>query len=378
MEKVRIGIIGLGTMGMRHAEYIGNGKVAGAELTAVASGTPEKLLLAKTKWGDGIHRYMSGEDLCHSVHVDAVIICTPHYNHPDQANTAFHHGLHVLVEKPVAVFTKQARLMNEAARKSGKVFGVMYNLRTNPLYVKLREWIASGKLGEIQRINWIATDWYRSQVYYDESTWRATWAGEGGGVLINQSLHQLDLLQWITGIMPTRIRSFCSFGKRRNIEAENEVTAYAEYENGATGVFITSTIEAPGTNRFEVTGDRGKAVIENGLLTLWQLEVAEPEFNLINTSAFTQPGLRVAQTFAEYGSSGLELITTNWVEAILHSTRLLAPGEEGIKALMLANAILLSSWLNDWVELPFDEDLFADKLEEKILKASSLKSSREK
>lgn len=165
----------------------------------------------------------------------------------------------------------------------------MYNQRTNPLYAKLKELIASGELGEVRRTNWIITDWYRSQSYYNSGGWRATWAGEGGGVLINQDPHQLDLWQWTTGLMPKRVRAFCQFGKHRDIEVENDVTAYVEYENGATGVFVTSTFEAPGTNRFEISGDRGKIVIEDNKLTFHRLRVSETEFNNTFTGGFGSP-----------------------------------------------------------------------------------------
>ena len=161
------------------------------------------------------------------------------------------------IEKPAGVYTRQVKEMNEVAKKSGKVFGIMYNQRTNPIYQKLRDLVKSGELGDIKRIIWIITDWYRSQSYYDSGGWRATWAGEGGGVLINQCPHNLDLWQWICG-MPARIRAFCSYGKYHDIEFEDDVTAYMEYENGATGVFITTTGEAPGPTvlRFPEIGAR--------------------------------------------------------------------------------------------------------------------------
>ena len=179
--------------------------------------------------------------------------------------------------------------MNEAAEKSGKVFSMMFNQRTNPLYQKVRELILSGELGEIKRTNWIITNWYRSQSYYDSGGWRATWAGEGGGVMINQSPHQLDLWQWTTGLMPRRVRAFSGFGKYHDIEVEDDVTAYVEYENGATGLFVTSTGEAPGTNRFEVAGDRGKIVVEDGKLTFWRLRQSEREFNREYQGGFGEP-----------------------------------------------------------------------------------------
>jgi predicted dehydrogenase len=266
------------------------------------------------------------------------------------------------------VYTKQVRLMNEAAAASGKVFSMMYNQRTNPLYQKLRDLISSGELGEVRRTNWIITNWYRSQSYYDSGGWRATWAGEGGGVLINQDPHQLDLWQWTTGMMPKRVRAFCYFGKNRNIEVEDDVTAFVEYENGATGVFVTTTGEAPGTNRFEICGDRGKIVIEDGNLTFWRLRVPEPEFNRDFKGGFGQPECWKCEIPIEGQELGHNGIIQNWVNAIMTGAPLLAPGEEGIKGLMLSNAMLLSAWTDDWVNLPIDEELFYSHLQDRIAK----------
>ena len=283
---------------------------------------------------------------------------------------AFDKGLHVLSEKPAGVYTKNVREMNEAAVKSEKVFSMMFNQRTNPLYQKVRELILSGELGEIKRTNWIITNWYRSQSYYDSGGWRATWAGEGGGVMINQSPHQLDLWQWTTGLMPSRVRAFSGFGKYHDIEVEDDVTAYVEYENGATGLFVTSTGEAPGTNRFEVAGDRGKIVVEDGKLTFWRLRQSEREFNREYQGGFGEPECWEID-IPVYGKSSDHLgIMRNWVNAILHGEELLAPGEEGIKSLAISNAVYLSSWTDQWVDMPIDEDLYYEKLQEKIKESS--------
>ncbi len=366
MSTVRIGIVGLGNMGKGHAQYLIEGQVNGAVLAAVSDVRPESLELAKQTWGDQLLTYASASEMFRSGEIDGVLICTPHYDHPKMTIEALEAGLHVLVEKPAGVYTKQVREMNEVAAKSGKVFGIMYNQRTNPLYAKLKELISSGELGEVRRTNWIITNWYRPQAYYNSGGWRATWAGEGGGVLINQDPHQLDLWQWTTGLMPKRIRAFCGFGKHRSIEVENDVTAYVEYENGATGVFVTSTYECPGTNRFEISGDRGKIVIENDRMTFWRLRQLESEFNRTNTESFAQPECWQFDIPITPGGAQHKEITQDWTNAILHGKPLLAPGEEGIKGLTISNAMLLSTWIDDWVELPINEDLFYEKLQERI------------
>ncbi|MEI7025433.1 Gfo/Idh/MocA family protein [Paenibacillus sp. y28] len=376
MSKVRIGIVGLGGMGEGHAKYLTRGEVRGAELTAVCDMRPERLEWAQRQYGPQVACFDNVEAMLTSGTVDGVLVATHHYVHPEVAIQALEKGLHVLVEKPAGVYTKQVRLMNEAADRSGKVFGIMYNQRTNPLYAKLKDLIAGGELGEIRRTNWIITNWYRSQSYYDSAGWRATWAGEGGGVLINQDPHQLDLWQWTTGLMPKRIRAFCYFGKHRRIEVEDEVTAYVEYENGATGVFVTTTGEAPGTNRFEVAGDRGKIVIEDGKLTFWRLRVPEPEFNRTYTGGFGSPECWKCEVPTPGTGGQHKEVTQNWVDAIAKGTPLLAPGQEGIHGLTLSNAMLLSAWTDNWVDFPLDEELFHRLLQERIEQSASTRSSK--
>ncbi|CAG7604100.1 Glucose--fructose oxidoreductase [Paenibacillus solanacearum] len=373
MDKVRFGIVGIGNMGKGHEGYFAKNEIKGGELTAMVDTDPSKLDWARCHYGDRYQLFDNLDAFFASKAFDAVLICTPHYDHPTVAVAAFKHGYHVLVEKPAGVYTKQVREMNEAAAKSDKAFGIMYNQRTNPLYQKLRDLITSGELGEVRRTNWIITNWYRSQSYYDSGGWRATWAGEGGGVLINQDPHQLDLWQWTVDMMPMRVRAFCHFGKYRNIEVEDDVTAYVEYENGATGLFVTTTGEAPGTNRYEVTGDRGKIVIEDGKMTFWRLVVPEPEFNAKFKGGFGSPECWKCEIPVK-GSDGTQHkgITQNFVDHILKGTKLLAPGEEGIKGLTLSNAMHLSTWTDNWVDLPINEDLYYEKLQERI-KFSSFK-----
>ncbi|WP_062051047.1 Gfo/Idh/MocA family protein [Bacillus sp. JCM 19034] len=372
MEKVRIGLIGIGSMGSAHAMCLYRNEIKGAELRAVYDVNEtrrqwSKENLKEVNVYDDEHAFFSAED------IDAVLIATPHYDHPRLAVKAFECKKHVLCEKPAGVYTKQVREMNELSQEKQVVFSMMYNQRTNPLYIKIRDMIQSGELGEIKRVNWIITNWYRSQSYYDSSSWRATWKGEGGGVLINQCPHQLDLWQWITGLVPAKIRAFCHFGKHRNIEVEDEVTAYVEHENGATGVFITTTGEAPGTNRLEIAGDRGKIVVENDRLSFWRLRIPERDFNQQYQGGFGSPECwrcEVPVVGIELGHKG---ITQNFVDAILTGEKLIAPGVEGINGLIMSNAMQLSTWTDSWVSLPLDEELYYDHLQDKIKNSTVVK-----
>lgn len=367
MDKVRVGVIGIGNMGSGHVRMIRDHECGDdLVLTAVADINPQRLEWAKTQVGEEVTLFDNATALMESGLVDAVTIAVPHYSHPPLVIEALEHNLHVLCEKPAGVYTKQVREMNEAAAKSDRVFALMFNQRTNHIYRKMHELVHSGELGEIKRVNWIVTNWYRSQFYYNSGSWRATWKGEGGGVLLNQCPHNLDLLQWICG-MPVRMRAFCHNGLWRDIEVEDDVTAYFEYANGASGVFVTSVSDAPGTNRFEITCDGGKLVCEDEKLKLWKITPGQKEFNATNRSdVFGQPAVEVMDVETDGLSPQHQGVLRAFGGAILRGEPLVARGEEGINGLTLSNAMHLSSWLDRTVDIPFDEDLFYNELQKRV------------
>ncbi len=368
MEKVRVGIIGIGGRGGSHAAYFTAGDIPRGELTAVCDINPDRIRWARETLGENVRAFESGDDLIASGSVDAIIVATPHYDHPTFAIKGFARDLHVLIEKPAGVHTKQVYEMNEAAEKSGKVFALMFNQRTRAHHQKLRELVASGELGDIQRTNYIVTSWFRSQSYYDQGDWRATWSGEGGGVLMNQCPHNLDLWQWICG-MPSRVRAFISYGKYHDIEVDDDVTAYVEYENGATGVFITTTGEHPGSNRLEIAADRGKVVMEDGKITFWRSRVSISQFSREYKGGFGSPEVWKCDIPPGKDRGAHRGVINNWCDAILNGSPLLAPGVEGIHGVELANAMLLSSWLDDWVDIPVDREVYFAELQKKIQNA---------
>lgn len=364
-QSIRFGIIGMGNMGTSHARNFLSGKIKDMRITAVADIVPEKLDWAKENlpWAKC---YNSASELMDSGEVDAVVICTPHYFHPPLVMEALSKNLHVVSEKPAGVYTKQVREMNEAAEKSDKVFAMMFNQRTNCVYRKIKEIVDSGEYGEIRRVNWIITDWYRTQSYYNSGGWRATWVGEGGGVLLNQSPHQLDLWQWICG-MPSKIRAFCHNGKWHDIEVEDDVTIYAEYPNGATGVFITTTGDYPGTNRFEITMDKAKLVCENSeTLTLTVLETPISDNCKNCDKGFTDIGTTTINVETDGLNEQHSGVLNAFSSHILNGTPLVANGTEGIRGLMISNAAHLSSWTNEAISLPVDEDVFYVELQKRV------------
>ena len=383
MTKVKIGVIGVGNMGSSHCGSFIAGHCPEIELVAIADRREARRNWAKETLPETVTIFEEGDDLINSGLCDAIIIAVPHYQHPTLAIKAFEKGLHVMCEKPAGVYTKAVKEMNEAAKKSGKVFGMMFNQRTNCIYRKMKEIIESGELGEIRRVNWIITDWFRTQAYYDSGDWRATWNGEGGGVLLNQCPHQLDLIQWVCG-MPSKVRAFTHNGKWHNIEVEDDVTAYLEYPNGATGVFITSTGDFPGTNRFEVTLDGGKIVVDasrkaDGKVMLHKLKDGATNSGTIKGA--TEGFAKIDYDIIEVETDGLNPQHVGVLNAfagnILHGTPLVAEGYEGINGLTLSNAMHLSSWTDQTVTLPIDEDLFLAELNKRREASTATKEVKE-
>ena len=356
MKTVRIGIIGMGNMGKFHADYLLNKRITRCELTAVSDAFPANLANYKQ-----LKTFDTGEKLVHSGDVDAVIIATPHYLHTSIGIEALQQGLHVLVEKPISVHKADCERLIAAHQNPKQVFAAMFQQRTEPKYKKLKSLMLNKELGEITRASWIITDWYRTEAYYASGGWRATWKGEGGGVLLNQCPHNLDMLTWLVG-KPARVRGFCQLGRYHNIEVEDNVTAYLEWANGATGVFITSTGEAPGTNRFEIAGERGKVVMENQKITFTRNETSMLAFSKTSQAGFAKPDVwHIDVPYETTGGTHLE-ITQNFVDAILDGAPLISPAAEGTNSVELANAILYSSLEGATIELPLDGEAYERRL----------------
>jgi len=402
MNKVRLGLIGLGNIGQHHANYLSAGKVNGAELVAVCDAVPAKLDKFKSAPGQvQIHTFADPEALFKSGLVDAVIIATPHYQHTTLGISALQQGFHVMCEKPISAHKADAERLigayrearaeireprSEAQRQAAgsrisdhesrvnesrtrPIFAGMFQLRAEPRYLKIRNLIESGELGQIVRMSWIMTDWFRTEAYYASGGWRATWKGEGGGVLLNQCLHNLDVMQWLLG-MPARVRGFCQLGRFHDIEVEDNVSAYLEWANGATGTFVSSTGEAPGSNRFEIAGTRGKLVLEGDKLHFTRNESDMLQFSKSTKLGFAKPEVWNVEIPFENASNGHAILMQNFVNAILEGEALVAPGEEGIHSVELANVILFSSLLDKSIELPMDSAAYERKLNELIAGSS--------
>jgi predicted dehydrogenase len=366
MKTVRLGIAGLG-VGAFHANIILSGQTPRLQLAAVAD-------LDETRRArfPGVKGFATAGEMIGSGLIDAILVATPHYSHTGLGIAALQAGLHVLVEKPISVHKADALRLLAAHTGKQQVFAAMFNQRTDPYYLKIREYIRNGDLGEVRRVNWIVTDWFRTEAYYASSDWRATWKGEGGGVLLNQCPHNLDMLQWLFGL-PARVRAHAGFGRYHRIEVEDDVTAYIDFSNGATGVFTASTGEAPGTNRLEIAGERGRVVYENDRITFTQNAAPMTQFSRMAAEAFARPAT-TEHVFAAPDHGGQHAgILKNFTAAILDGEKLIAPAAEGLASVEIANAMLLSAWLDKDIPFPLDAELYEKMLNQRIAISSTPK-----
>jgi predicted dehydrogenase len=375
-EKPRLGIVGFGVQGSVYAELIADGVVTNMDLGAICDGNPARRQTAESKYA--VAFYQDYTAMLDSGSVDAVVLCVPSYLHPQMGIDALQHGIHVLLEKPAGVYTKQVKELNAvAATKPELTFAIMFNQRNNPLYRKIKDIISTGAIGEIRHTSWIITTWWRPQVYYDQAAWRGSWGGEGGGVLVNQAPHQLDLWLWICGL-PQSVYAKLGYGFRRAITVEDEATAVVDYGQGATGVLITATHDLVRTDRFEILGDSGKIVVDNSATaTVTRLKQPEAELSdamdLADISKLLSGRLdlsgfystEVIESESHWGVQHAGMLE-NFAANILEDTPLIAPGAEGINSVRLANAIHLSSWTGREMPFEFDDDEYLAELNKRI------------
>lgn len=389
-EKVKLGIIGYGAEGGMYAGFFKNNDERlndNIELAAVCDNDPAK----KAKVAEdfpGLPFFDNYLDLLESGIVNAIVTTVPHYDHCVMGIAALERGIHLLGEKPAGVYTKDVERLIETSKKHPETtFAIFFNQRTNPLYRRVKQLMDEKAIGDLQRATWIITTWWRPQGYYNQSAWRATWGGEGGGVLVNQAPHQLDLLQWICG-KPEKVYAKLQYGAGRNIVVENEVNALLDFGNGATGSFITCTNDIVGTDRFEIFGTKGKIIVEDSKkLIVKQLTAPEAE---LSENMDMQDVMRlfmgqvnmedyVKVTEEEFVTpQGLQHISVlnNFADHIVNGEPLLANGEEGINGVTLANAMHLSSWLDKEVDYNVDGDLYLAELNKRIVEEGKFEQKK--
>jgi len=357
---VRIGVVGLGNIAQQHIKNVLEGHVKHAKLTVICSRSESDYTRSLDVAHFTDYRELIASGLC-----DAVVVATPTYSHLDVGAAVLDAGLHLMMEKPMGLSIAEGEELVARANHSDAVAALMLNQRADPLFLRMREIVASGDLGDLIRINWTMTNWFRPEVYFQVSDWRATWRGEGGGVLVNQCIHNLDILQWICG-MPSSLRAFCQFGRFHDVEVEDDVTAYLEYDNGATGIFVGSTGEAPGNNRFEIIGDSGSLVFDGKTLTVSRNEVSTAQFNRETREMFGMPGSSSQPLSIDRAVNQHAILLSNFVAAILRDESLIAPLDDGLSSLAIANGMLMSTWTDSKVDFPIDAVEYSRLLQQKI------------
>jgi predicted dehydrogenase len=359
---MKFGIIGMGNIGRVHADNILNGAVEGAELTALANQPIESLAPFQEQ---GIACFADANELIDSGRCEAVIIALPTALHAPIGIRALRAGLHIIMEKPLALHKAEAQRLLAARQSDDQLIALMMNQRTHPVYARIKQWIDEGRVGPLQRISWTMTNWFRPEIYYQSSSWRATWKGEGGGVLMNQCPHNLDILQWLVG-MPIELTASCAFGKYHDIEVEDEVFTTFRFKNGARGQFAASTGEAPGVNRLELVGNLGTVISDGTSATLYSASQPVSAFSRSTLEMFGMPEIsethfKPAETINQHAA-----ILTNFVRTSRGHETLIAPAAEGMNSLELAGAMIYSAWLQQPVSLPLDADAYEKVLQEKI------------
>jgi len=357
---IRIGVVGLGNIAQQHIKNVLEGHVRHAKLTAICSRSESDYTRSL-----GVAHFTDYRELIASRLCDAVVVATPTYSHLDVGAAVLDAGLHLMMEKPMGLSIAEGEELVARANRSGAVAALMLNQRADPLFLRMREIVVSGDLGDLIRINWTMTNWFRPEVYFQVSDWRATWRGEGGGVLVNQCIHNLDILQWICG-MPSSLRAFCRFGRFHDVEVEDDVTAYLEYDNGATGIFVGSTGEAPGNNRFEIIGDSGSLVFDGKTLTVSRNEVSTAQFNRETREMFGMPGSSSEPLSIDRAVNQHAILLSNFVESIRNDESLIAPLDDGLSSLAIANGMLMSTWTDSKVDFPIDAVEYSRLLQQKI------------
>ncbi len=367
MKKVKIGIVGAGGMGQGHAETMK--KIEEAELSAVCDCEEARVREVAQKYG--VKYFTDYKKLIDSGLAEAVIVATPHYFHPEISIYAMEHGLHVLTEKPISVTVRQADKMVEAAKKTGKVFCVMYQSRNRGVFITAKKLIEEGKLGDIKR-TLLVNPYYRSQAYYDSGSWRATWKGEGGGVLINQAPHMIDIFIMLAGL-PKKFQAKART-RLHKIEVEDEVNVLLEYENGAWGYYYTCTNEVPSILYLEIAGDKGKIIFNGETLKFFSTSVPISEFTVKNESMWASPETKEEQLNIPETDAGHGAIIRNFCKAITEGEPLVSPGVEGLKSVEFINACLLSGFKNKIVETPVDRDEYDRFINEMIARSKEKES----
>ena len=327
-----------------------------AQVVAVQDINTQRAQAVAAEFGARFHHDV---DALWAEDADVALILAPHPFHAQMAIAALRAGKHVLVEKPLAVSVAEGDAMVAEAERAGRMLAVCLQQRMRGEVVEARRLIAASFLGRLLRADLLAT-WPRRRAYFELAAWRGTWRGEGGGVLINQGQHDMDLLLHLAG-SPARV--FAKTPTRMHeIETEDSVQALLEWENGALGSVHISTVEVDEAQRIELTGTRGRLRLTPGRLVSITNDEDFEDFRAAQGGAFDVPGTGEPRVFEGAGGDHANLYR-DLAEALVGGRPPIASGADALRTLELANAIQLSGRTGREVELPLDREAYSALLE---------------
>ncbi len=353
---IRTALIGIGVMGKKYAKMICDGEVKGIMLTAVVCRNSDAAKWVKAL-GRDIKIFESAEKLFENPdYYDAVIIATPHKSHPQLANNAFELGKHVMCDKPAGISVSDAVKMSKAAEKSNKIYAMMFHQRLYPKHIKIKEILNEGRLGDLKRIMLVNSRYLRTSHYHKSGSWRSSWSGEGGGALINQGQHILDIWQWLFD-MPQSLYADICFGKYNDFKVDDELTIQMRYKNNLTAVFMLTTGEAVHQERLEIVGNKGKILLEDDTLHIYSY--SENCDDYIKTAKVnSRENLSINEEIIKFDKieEPYAQMLENFAGAVFGENTLIADGRNAVNPIMLTNAAYYSAWKGEAVKLPIDAD----------------------
>lgn len=367
---IRTAIIGVGVMGKKYAEMITAGRVRNMYLSAVVARRD-----SIQEWAEGLTNtngvkpkvYTSANDLFNNPdEYDAVLIVTPHRTHPDFARRAFQQGKHVICDKPAGITIGQAVQMAKDAKAADRIYGMIFHQRRYPKYNKIKEMLEAKELGDLSRIMLVNSRYFRTASYHRSGSWRSSWCGEGGGALINQGAHILDIWQWLFG-MPNEIYADIPFGKYNSFMVDDEATIHMRYKDDMTAVFMLTTGEAIWEERLEIIGSKGKILLENDTLHIWRYSSDSNEY--IKTQQVTsRENMECLEEIIQFEKAEEPYVQMleNFADAVISNDAsiLTASGESAVNQMMLTNAAYYSAWKGCRVQLPLNAEDYEKALEE--------------
>ena len=378
---MKLGIAGIGVIGESYLKLFKEGRIKEGEVAAVASRNTQRVekILEKLNLQE-VRVYGSLKEMLEKESLSGVIITTPHKLHVSMMKEALQMGVSVLTDKPLSSTRKEAEEMAVFAKDyPDLVKGVLFNKRANPIHKEIKKIIESGELGILRRALYEVTDYYRSHRYYEESGWRGTYEEEGGGVLMNQAVHQMDLLTWFTDL-PKEVMAFLKEGSHRPMTTENDAYLHLFYEGGGVGHFITSTHESPGVHRLELSFDQGQILMENEkTLKITKLQEPEEDFSRKTETLFAHvPGTLEVKEFEPLEDKEEHVRTIeNFIRAIEGKEKIQSSLEEAVKSITLVNAAYLSHFTGKKGAMDFSLEEYDRELHRKIQEERALKEEKQ-